>query len=74
MRNWSSSSSVSRRATACVRSGSAPILTRVTTAKHGLVRNNHLRGHWAVDVSGNWRMTFAFEGGDAVLVDYRDYH
>ena len=22
----------------------------------------------------NWRMTFAFEGEDAVLVDYRDYH
>lgn len=31
-------------------------------------------GHWAVSVSGNWRMTFAFEGNDAVLVDYRDYH
>jgi len=31
-------------------------------------------GHWAVDVSGNWRLTFAFEGVDAVLVDYRDYH
>jgi proteic killer suppression protein len=25
-------------------------------------------------VSGNWRMTFAFEGEDAVLVDYQDYH
>jgi len=33
-----------------------------------------LAGHWAVWVSGNWRLTFAFEGGDAVLVDYRDYH
>jgi proteic killer suppression protein len=27
-----------------------------------------------VTVSGNWRMTFAFEGEDAVLVDYQDYH
>jgi proteic killer suppression protein len=33
-----------------------------------------LAGHWAVSVSGNWRLTFAFEGGDAVLVDYMDYH
>jgi len=33
-----------------------------------------LQGHWSVDVSGNWRLTFAFEGEDAVLVDYRDYH
>ena len=31
-------------------------------------------GHWAVSVSGNWRLTFAFEDGDAVLVDYLDYH
>ena len=33
-----------------------------------------LDGHWSVDVSGNWRLTFAFEGEDAVLVDYQDYH
>lgn len=33
-----------------------------------------LAGHWSVWVSGNWRMTFRFDGGDAVLVDYRDYH
>ena len=31
-------------------------------------------GHWAVSVSGNWRLTFAFEGEDAILVDYQDYH
>jgi len=33
-----------------------------------------LTGHWAVKVNGNWRLTFKFEGPDAVLVDYRDYH
>lgn len=33
-----------------------------------------LKGHWAVAVSGNWRLTFVFEGQDAVLVDYQDYH
>ena len=31
-------------------------------------------GHWSVRVDENWRLTFTFDGGDAVLVDYRDYH
>lgn len=30
--------------------------------------------HWSIDVSGNWRLTFAFDGTDAILVDYQDYH
>jgi proteic killer suppression protein len=33
-----------------------------------------LRGHWAVAVSGNWRVTFRFKLGEAVDVDYLDYH
>lgn len=33
-----------------------------------------LAGHFAVAVSGNWRLTFAFDGEDAILVDYQDYH
>lgn len=33
-----------------------------------------LQNHWAVSVNGNWRMTFTFDGTDAVLVDYMDYH
>ena len=33
-----------------------------------------LQGHWSVDVSGSWRLTFTFDGEDAVLVDYQDYH
>ncbi len=33
-----------------------------------------LNGHYAVSVSGNWRVTFRFEEGDAVDVDYVDYH
>lgn len=33
-----------------------------------------LKGHWAVAVSGNWRVTFRFENGNAVDVDYIDYH
>ena len=33
-----------------------------------------LGGHHAVSVSGNWRVTFHFEGPNAVDVDYLDYH
>jgi proteic killer suppression protein len=33
-----------------------------------------LAGHYSVSVNGNWRLTFAFEGQDVVLVDYQDYH
>jgi proteic killer suppression protein len=33
-----------------------------------------LKDHWSVQVNGNWRLTFAFEGDHVVLVDYRDYH
>lgn len=33
-----------------------------------------LKGHWSVKVNGNWRLTFRFEGEDAILVDYQDYH
>jgi len=33
-----------------------------------------LAGHWSIDVSGNWRLTFTFERSDAILVDYQDYH
>lgn len=32
------------------------------------------KGTWSVTVSGNWRVTFQFEGKDAVNVDYEDYH
>jgi len=32
------------------------------------------KGTWSVRVSGNWRVTFKFEGEDATDVDYLDYH
>ena len=32
------------------------------------------KGEWAVWISGNWRVTFRFEGADAIDVDYCDYH
>jgi len=33
-----------------------------------------LQEQWAVWVDHRWRLTFRFEGPDAVLVDYQDYH
>lgn len=32
------------------------------------------KGDWAVDVNGNWRITFRFEGTDVCDVNYEDYH
>jgi len=41
-------------------------------------RFHQLKGNmqdlWSVTVNGNWRITFYFEGQDAYLVDYQDYH
>jgi toxin HigB-1 len=33
-----------------------------------------LHDTWSVWVNGNWRVIFKFDGNDAVLVDYQDYH
>jgi proteic killer suppression protein len=33
-----------------------------------------LAGFWSVTVSGNWRVVFRFEGGQASDVDLIDYH
>ena len=33
-----------------------------------------MEGHYAVSVSGNWRVTFRFENGLAIEVNYLDYH
>lgn len=32
------------------------------------------KGTWAMTVSGNWRITFRFEGEDAIDLDLEDYH
>jgi proteic killer suppression protein len=29
---------------------------------------------WSVWVNGNWRITFVFENGKALAVDYEEYH
>jgi len=33
-----------------------------------------LKGFWSVTVSGNWRIVFRFEDGDAFDLDFVDYH
>ncbi|MCW5589758.1 MAG: type II toxin-antitoxin system RelE/ParE family toxin [Legionellales bacterium] len=33
-----------------------------------------LADFYSVKVNGNWRVIFKFEGKDAILVDYVDYH
>ncbi|MCB8945139.1 MAG: type II toxin-antitoxin system RelE/ParE family toxin [Ardenticatenaceae bacterium] len=32
------------------------------------------QGTWSVRVSGNWRITFEFDGPDIINVNYEDYH
>ena len=39
---------------------------------HALKGN--LKGRYAVDASGNWRVTFGWDGNDAVDLDLEDYH
>lgn len=39
---------------------------------HGLKGKD--KGRYAVDASGNWRITFGWDGKDAVDVDLEDYH
>jgi len=32
------------------------------------------KGRWAIKVSGNWRLMFEFNEGDALNLDLEDYH
>lgn len=53
--------------------------SRKVQAKHGKrLRLHPLKGkqagYFAVDVDENFRVTFAFEAGHAVEVNYGDYH
>ncbi len=33
-----------------------------------------MKGRYAVDASGNWRVTFGWDGTDVLDVDLEDYH
>jgi len=39
---------------------------------HGLTGDR--KGTYAVSVTGNWRVTFKFDGEDAIDVELEDYH
>ena len=75
--------------TAGIQTAHAPklsrMLTRLNEATHPQdmnlpgwqchpLKGGELKGHYAISVSGNWRMTFSFEGIHATQVDYQDYH
>ena len=49
-----------------------PRLRRILFRLHPLKGDR--AGQWSVRVSGNWRVVFRFEGGEAVDVDLVDYH
>lgn len=44
----------------------------ITYGFHAL--RGDLAGRYAITVSRNWRLTFRFDGLDAVDVDLEDYH
>ena len=44
----------------------------VTYGFHALTGDK--AGRYAITVSRNWRITFAFDGQDAIDVDLEDYH
>ncbi|NGM38597.1 hypothetical protein G4G93_32680 [Methylobacterium sp. DB0501] len=44
----------------------------VTYGFHAL--SGDLAGRYAITVSRNWRLTFAFDGQDATDIDLEDYH
>jgi proteic killer suppression protein len=32
------------------------------------------KGYWSMTISGNWRIVFRFENGEALEIDLVDYH
>jgi hypothetical protein len=48
--------------------------TSIASIRPAVRNKGGLSGHWSVSFKGNWRLTFAFENGDAILVDYQDCH
>ena len=36
--------------------------------------SGNMKGFYRISVNANWRMIFRFDGKDAKLVDYLDYH
>ena len=69
---WHGHSILQRLLTALDAAKSAADLSKPVS--YGLHRLKGAEKHWSVWVDGNYRLTFAFEGTNVVVVDYRDYH
>ena len=54
---------------------SAPNVSRIGRMLPGYFFHA-LRGprRWSIRVSGNWRITFGWDGADAIEIDLEDYH
>lgn len=52
--------------------GSIEHLRRPGYRLHAL--SGRLAGHYAIDVSANWRIVFSFQAGYAGNIDLMDYH
>lgn len=54
---------------------SATVVGDIRVPGYGLheLKGNR-EGTWSVKVSGNWRITFRFQDGNAYDVDIEDYH
>jgi len=62
----------------------ARILSALNVAKHPLemkmpgidfhILTGPMKGRFSVWITGNWRITFGWEGEDATEVDLEDYH
>ncbi len=62
-----------RRILATLDAASSPAELNLPGYRLHLLKGS-LQGHYALRVSGNWRVTFRFIGHDVELVDYQDYH
>ena len=60
------------RSCRCLPAWLAGVLLLLTNWRHPLEGDR--AGQWSVCVSGNWRVLFRFEDGEAVDVDLIDYH
>ncbi len=54
-----------------MRSFAAPRLRMTFRGRCVHALKGQLKGNWA---DGNTRLTFAFQGIDAIIVNYQDYH
>ena len=62
-----------RRILLALNAAKAPEQLNIPGLRFHLLRGRD-KGRYAVDASGNWRITFGWDSEDAVDVDLEDYH